>query len=239
MQIRGLSLGVCLGIVCLTAAHAQQYTISTVTGNGIAGYLGDGGTPVGAELNSPNSVAFDSKGNLYIADSQNHRIRMISGGTITTIAGNGTVGYLGDGAAATAAELNNPSGLAFDSSGNLYIADTNNHVIRKITGTTITTIAGTQGLGPGYGGDGGLANVATLNYPTALLFDPAGNLYISDNGNNLIRKVDTTGVITSYLGAGATQGKLHNPNGTAFDSSGEFYVGNANESRIGKWVAPN
>src|ERR1035438_3424600 len=137
MKIRGLSLGVCLGFVCLTAAHAQQYTINTLAGNGTVGYVGDSGAPLSAEFSSPNAVAFDSKGNLYIADSQNHRVRMISGGTVTTIAGNGTAGYLGDGAAATAAELNNPSGLAFDSAGNLYISDTNNHVTLNITGTTI------------------------------------------------------------------------------------------------------
>ena len=124
MKIRGLSFVVCLGLLCLSAAHGQQYTIQTLAGNGFAGYVGDGGDPAASQLSSPNAVALDSKGNIYIADTGNHRIRMISGGTITTIAGNGTAGYSGDGAAATAAELNSPSGLAFDSSGNLYIADT-------------------------------------------------------------------------------------------------------------------
>jgi uncharacterized protein (TIGR03437 family) len=240
MQIRGLFLEVCLGFVCLTGAYAQQYTINTVAGNGTAGYTGDSGAPLAAQLNSPNAIAFDSKGNLYIADSQNHRVRMVSGGTITTIAGNGTAGYLGDVAAATAAELNNPSGLAFDSAGNLYISDTNNHVIRKITGTTISTFAGTQGLGPGYGGDGGLANVSTLNFPTGLLFDSAGDLFIADNGNNLIRRIDaSTSIITSYLGAGATQGKLDHPNAMALDASGAMYIADSNHNRIGKWAAPN
>ena len=154
MKIRGLSFVACLGLLCLSAAHGQQYTIQTLAGAGFAGYVGDGGDPAASQLSSPNAVALDSKGNIYIADTGNQRIRMISGGTITTIAGNGTAGYLGDGAAATAAELFSPSGLAFDASGNLYIADTKNNVIRKITNGTISTVAGDNTQPPGYGGDG-------------------------------------------------------------------------------------
>jgi uncharacterized protein (TIGR03437 family) len=232
---------VCLGLVWLSAAHTQQYTINTVTGNGIAGFLGDSGAAGAAELSSPSGIAFDSKGNLYIADSQNHRVRMISGGIITTIAGNGTPAYLGDGLAATAAELSNPSALAFDSAGNLYISDTGNNVIRKIAGTTIGTFAGTQALGTGYGGDGGLANVAQLSSPTALAFDSAGNLYISDTGNNLIRKVDLTSlIITSYAGAvGVTAGELDHSIGLCFDASGALYIADSNQSRIVKWIPPS
>src|SRR5260370_10895224 len=145
MKIRGLSFAVCLGLLCLSAAHGQQYTIQTLAGAGFAGYVGDGGDPGAAQLSSPNAVVLDSNGNIYIADTGNQRIRMISGGTITTIAGNRTAGYLGDTAAATRAELNSPSGLAFDASGKLYIADTKNKVIRKITNGNITTAAGTNG----------------------------------------------------------------------------------------------
>ena len=148
MKIWGRSLVVCLGLVCLSAAHGQQYTIQTLAGNGSAGFAGDNGDPAASQLNSPGAVALDSKGDLYIADTGNHRIRKISGGAITTIAGTGTLGYSGDGAAATAATLNAPSGLAFDSKDNLYIADTGNNVIRKITGANITTVAGNLGAGP-------------------------------------------------------------------------------------------
>src|SRR5450759_3898071 len=171
MKIWGRSLVVCL--LCLSsgvsAVRGPQYTIQTLAGNGTAGYVD--GDLAAAQLNSPGAVALDSKGNLYIADTGNQRIRMISGSTITTIAGTGTVGFSGDNAAATSATLNSPSGLGFDSAGNLYIADTGNNVIRKITGTTITTIAGSPGQGGGYGGDLGPATSANLNGPTAIAFD--------------------------------------------------------------------
>jgi len=238
MKIRGLFLvPVCLGALTC-AAWGQQYTITTIAGNGSAGYGGDSGDPTVAQLNSPTGLALDSKGNLYIADSANHRIRMISGGTITTVAGNGTAGFAGDKAAATSANLNTPSGVALDSSGNLYIADSVNNVIRKVTGGTITTIAGDPTQGAGYAGDTGLANVAVLNNPTGVIVDSAGNYYIADNGNSLIRKVDTGGVITSYLGAGATQGRLNHPNAFAFGAGSALYISDSNNNRIAKYIAP-
>jgi uncharacterized protein (TIGR03437 family) len=240
MKIRGRSLVVCLGLLCLSAARGQQYTIQTLAGNGSAAYAGDNGAPAAAQFTSPGAVALDSKGNLYIADTGNHCIRMISGSTITNIAGTGgTAGYSGDKAAATAATLNSPSGLAFDSSGNLYIADTGNNVIRKITSGTITTVVGIQGQGGGYGGDSGPATSANLNGPTAVALDSVGNLYIADNGNSLIRKVDIkTGIITSYLGSGATDKRLDHPNGLWFDASGALYIADSNNQRVAKYVAP-
>ena len=240
MKIRGLSFAVCLGLLCLSAAHGQQYTIQTLSGAGFAGYIGDGGDPAAAQLSSPNAVALDSKGNIYIADTGNQRVRMISGGTINTIAGNGTAGYLGDGAAATAAELNSPSGLAFDASGNLYIADTKNNVIRKVTNGNISTVAGDNTQPPGYGGDGGLANVAILSGPTAIAFDSAGNMYIADNGNSLIRKVDTNNIITTYVGGtggtNGTSGRLNAPNGIWFDASGALYIADSGNQRVAKFA---
>jgi uncharacterized protein (TIGR03437 family) len=240
MKIRGRSLVVCLGLLCLSAARGQQYTIQTLAGNGTAGFAVDSGDPAAAQLSSPGAVALDSKGNLYIADTGNQRIRMISGSTITTIAGTGTVGYSPDGTTATAATLNSPSGLAFDSKGNLYIADTGNNVIRKIAGGTITTVAGIQGQGGGYGGDLGPATSANLNGPTAIAFDSGGNLYIADNGSSLIRKVDTATVpiITSYLGSGATDKRLNSPNGLWFDAGGALYIADSGNQRVAKYVAP-
>jgi uncharacterized protein (TIGR03437 family) len=230
---------VCLSLLCLSAAHGQQYTIQTLAGNGSAAFTGDNGAAGLAQLNSPGAVVLDSKGNLYIADTGNHCIRMISGGTITTIAGTGgTIGYSGDKAAATAALLNAPSGLAFDSAGNLYIADTGNNVIRKITGTTITTVAGISGQGGGYGGDSGPATSANLYGPTSVALDSAGNLYIADNGNSLIRKVDAkTQIITSALGSLAT--RLDHPNGLGFDASGALYIADSNNQRVAKFVPPS
>jgi uncharacterized protein (TIGR03437 family) len=235
---------VCLGLLCFSAARGQQYTIQTLAGTGTAGFVGDGGAPLAAEFSSPGGVALDSAGNLYIADTVNHCIRKISGGNISTIAGTGgTAGYTGDGAAATAATLSRPGGLAFDSSGNLYIADTGNNVIRKISGTTITTVAGDQLEGSYYGGDGGPATSANLWAPTAIAFDKAGNYYIADNGNNLIRKVDTTGIITTYVGSSGgtsgTAGKLLSPNGLWFDPSGAVYIADSGNNRLAKYVPPS
>ena len=246
MKIRGCSLVVCLGLLCFSAARGQQYTIQTLAGTGTAGFVGDGGAPSAAEFSSPGAVVLDSKGSLYIADTVNHCIRMISanGATITTIAGTGgTAGYTGDKAAATAATLSSPGGLAFDSSGNLYIADTGNNVIRKISGGTITTVVGVQGQGPAYGGDLGPATSANLNTPTAIAFDSAGNYYIADNGNNLIRKVDTSGIITTYVGASGgslgTAGKLSAPNGLLLDASGAIYIADSGHNRLARYVPPS
>jgi uncharacterized protein (TIGR03437 family) len=237
MKNWGLSLVVCLGALGCTAL-AQQYTVTTIAGNGTAGFAGDGGDPTQAQLSAPTSIALDSKGNLYIADSANQRIRMISGSTITTVAGNGTVGYAGDNAAATSANLSTPSGVALDSSGNLYIADSVNNVIRKVSNGTITTFAGIQSQTGSYGGDGGLATNSFLNNPTAVICDAQGNLYIADNGNSLIRKVDTSGNINSYLGANSTQGRLNHPNGFAFGLSSALFISDSNNNRIAKYIAP-
>jgi uncharacterized protein (TIGR03437 family) len=244
MKIRGCSVVVCLSLLCLSAAWGQQYTIQTLAGIGTAGFAGDTGAPLLAQFSSPGAVALDASGNLYIADTVNHCIRKISGNTITTIAGTGgTAGYSGDLAAATAALLSSPSGLAFDSSGNLYIADTGNNVIRKITGTTISTVAGIAGQGGGYGGDLGPATSANLNQPTEIAFDSTGNYYIADNVSNLIRRVDTSLNITTYVGGtggtNGTAGRLNAPNGLWLDASGALYIVDSNNARVAKYVAPS
>ena len=168
------------------------YNINTIAGTGTAGSTGDGGLATAAQLNLSSIVEVDSSGNVYIADTSNHKIRKISASTgfISTIAGTGTAGITGDGGLATSAALNSPRGLTFDSLGNVYIADTGNHKIRKISASTgfISTIAGT-GTG-GSTGDGGLAISSQLRNPTGLAVDSFRNIYISDSNNSKIRKLD-------------------------------------------------
>ena len=208
--------------------------ITTVAGDGTAGYGGDGAAATAAQLNFPRGVAPDGSGNLYIVDGGNHCIRKVDpDGDITTVAGDGTAGYGGDGAAATAAQLDFPAGMALDGSGNLYIADWNNHRIRKVDPDgDITTVAGDGTAG--YGGDGAAATAAQLTNPADVALDGAGNLYIADRGNNRVRKVDVAGMITTVAGDG-TQGYsgdgaaaiaagLYFPVGVALDGAGNLYI---------------
>ena len=208
--------------------------ITTIAGNGTAGYLGDNGAASSAELNLPAGVALDSTGNLYIADTGNNVIRKVdTSGTITTVAGNNAEGYSGDSGLATNATLYAPSGVAVDSTGNLYIADTNNDRIRKVTTAgTITTVAGNGTAS--YSGDNGPATSATLNKPSAVVEDSAGNLDIVDTDNNAIRMVNTTGTISTIAGNGtagysgddgaATSARLNAPYGLNVDSAGNLYI---------------
>ncbi|HZC43351.1 MAG TPA: hypothetical protein VE195_04195, partial [Acidobacteriaceae bacterium] len=171
---------------------AATNIITTVAGNHKKGYTGDGGPATSAELNTPNGVAVDSVGNLYIADTSNNAVRMVSAasGIITTVAGNGTAGFSGDGGPATSAELHAPGDVSVDSAGDLYIADTNNGRIREVSAKSgiIMTVAGMGTAG--FGGDGFSATGAELNYPNAITLDAAGNLYIADSLNNRIRKIN-------------------------------------------------
>jgi uncharacterized protein (TIGR03437 family) len=249
----------CLYLPALSLAQTPPvYVISTVAGNGIQGYSGDGGAATSAEFNGPYDVKLDSSGNFYISDSGNFRVRKVSGGTISTIAGNGTQGYSGNGGPATSAELNSPAGLAFNSSGNLYIADFGNYVVWKIAGGTITVVAGNNGDGAGFAGDLGPATGAQLSNPSGVVLDAAGNLYISDPGNNDVREVcsntcpawsGTSGEINTYAGnfnAGpgysgdggqATLAQLQNPNGLAVDSAGNLYIADSDNQVIRKVTA--
>jgi hypothetical protein len=174
---------------------------SGLTGHGNGGFSGDGGPASEAQLNYPTHVAMDGAGNLYIADSENHRIRQViaATGIITTVAGsgltgNGNGGFSGDGGPATDAQLNYPSGVAVDGQGNLFIADNSNHRIRKVIAATgvITTVAG-SGIA-GYSGDNGPASDAQLNMPSDVAFDGVGNLYIGDQDNHCIRRVEGSGI---------------------------------------------
>ncbi len=173
--------------------YALSGTIATVVGNGTAGYTGDGGYALQAELHSPHSVAIDPAGRLYIADTGNNVIRAVDPVTdsITTVAGNGTAGFAGDGAAAVNAELNAPAAVAADAAGNLYIADTGNARVRKLYSQsgTLVTLAGSALIGDE--GDGGPANAAALTAPAGVAVDSLGQVLISDPGNDTVRRVST------------------------------------------------
>jgi len=214
--------------------------VSTIAGNGTTGYSGDGGPATAAPLDGPTGLAVDSSGALYIADYQDSRIRKVSGGTITTVAGNGKCGYSGDGGPAIGAEVCWPSGLAVDSSGNLYIADSS-YVVRKISAAgTITTFAGNGTSG--YSGDGGPATAAQLGTPDGVAVDGSGNVYIADNPNNCIRKVDSNGIITTFAGTGvagfagdngpAAAARLSGPAGLALDLAGNLYIADSANVRV-------
>ncbi len=228
--------------VTLTASLSPGSIISTIAGNGTAGYSGDGGPAASAELNSPSGVAVDFSGNIYIADYKNNRIRRVdASGVISTVAGKGTAGYSGDGGPASSAELSTPSGVAVDTSGNIYIADSSNNCIRKVDASgVISTVAG-KGTG-GYSGDGGPASSAELSSPFGVAVDASGNIYIADDKNNRIRKVDASGVISTVAGNGtggysgdggpATSAELNSPSGLAVDSSGNIYIADTTNYRV-------
>jgi sugar lactone lactonase YvrE len=216
--------------------------ITTVAGNGTQGYSGDGGTATNARLNGPLGLTVTASGDLYIADTGNSVVRKVSGGVITTVAGNGKQGYSGDGGAATKAELKFPAGVAVDSSGNLYIADTGNWAIRKVSARTITTYVRNVCCFPTGG----------LNSPAGMALDNSGNLYFADSANQRIREVSPKGTIATVAGGlvnsssgfsargyngdniPATTALLNYPVSVAVDSSGNLYIADALNQRIRK-----
>ena len=219
--------------------------ISTIAGTGTQGFSGDNGPATSATLDSPQGLALDTLNNLYIADTHNHRIRKLNltTGTITTITGTGIPGFSGDNALATAAQLNLPTALALDASSNLYIADTGNHRIRKITATNgmINTIAGTGTQG--FSGDNAGATSAATDSPTGLALDTQNNLYLADTHNHRIRRIDAnTGIITTIAGTGtagfsgdttaSTIATLTLPHGITIDGAGNLYLADTQNHRI-------
>jgi hypothetical protein len=229
--------------------------LSTIAGTGAQTYSGDGGLATAAALNAPGPVAVDTAGNVYFIDQGNaFRIRKITAATgiITTIAGNGTLGYTGDGGPATAAEFWEPLGIAVDTAGNVYIGDTGNNRIRKITASTgiVTTIAGSGysgGITGGFSGDGGLATSAALNGPAGIALDAAGNIFVVD-GQSRVRKITaSTGIITTVAGNGtfgysgdggpATAAAFNQPYYLALDAAGNIYVADSRNSCIRKITA--
>ena len=217
--------------------------ITTVAGNGVTGFSGDGGSGTSARLTWPSGVSVDGGGNLFIADSVNHRIRRLAAGSgvITTVAGNGVGGFSGDGGPATSASLYYPHGVVADGGGNLYIADAN-HRIRLVTVGTgvITTVAG-KGVA-GFSGDGGPATSASL-MPRGLDVDAGGNLLIADTLNHRVRRLTAgTGVITTVAGIGvagfsgdggpSTSASLAEPSGVAVDEGGNLLIADRSNNRI-------
>jgi trimeric autotransporter adhesin len=215
--------------------------ISTVAGNGKTTYGGDGGNAKLAQLN-PIALAVDALGNMYIGDSGNHRVRLVtkSSGIITTVAGDGSFGYSGDEGLATLAKLSFPDGIAIGALGAIYIADSSNHCIRMVNSAgIISTIAG-DGV-RGYSGDDGLATSAKLAIPHGVAIDASGNIFIADTGNNRIRLVKSSGIITTVAGDGTTDyipggfalaSGLNGPYHVALDTSGIAFVSFVSDSRI-------
>jgi sugar lactone lactonase YvrE/predicted esterase len=201
------------------------------------GFSGDGGPGVGAQLSFPTGLAIDRTGRLFIADSENHRVRMVDlDGTISTAAGTGAPGYLGDNGPAREAGLNEPWGLACDANGNLFVADASNHRVRKVAPDgTITTVAGTGTAG--FSGDEGPATAAQISHPLGLAVDSAGNLFIVDQRNYRVRRVAADGTITTVFGGsegGATASLRDYPSGVAVDRSGSLLITDPFHHRIWK-----
>ena len=222
--------------------------ITTLAGTGTAGSSGDGGAATSAQLYHPSGVSVSASGNMYIADYDNNKIRMVtSAGIITTFVGTGTFGSSGDGGAATSAQLYHPSGVSVSASGVVYIADTYNHKIRTVTTAgIITSFTGTGTLGST--GDGGAATSAQLYYPFGVSVDISGNVYIADTYNNKTRMVTSTGIITTFAGTGTPQGsggdggaatsaQLYHPVGVSVGISGIVYIADYFNNKI-RVVAP-
>jgi uncharacterized protein (TIGR03437 family) len=232
----------------LAVTFTPPAALTTFAGNGMSAFGGEGAAVGAARLFKPETVTFDPAGNLYIADTGNHRVRRVGrDGVITTFAGSGQLGAGGDGGPATAAEMNEPHAVAIDAAGNVYIADTNNHRVRRVTPAgVISTLAGT-GAG-GFGGDGGPASAAWLNTPIGLAVDAANSLLIADAGNHRVRRVNlSSGVITTVAGGGygfsgddgqAVNARLNFPTSVAVDGAGNLYISDTSNNRVRK-VTPD
>jgi uncharacterized protein (TIGR03437 family) len=217
--------------------------LTTIAGTGVPSFSGDAGPAVNAQLNGAMGVAADAGGNVYIADTANHRLRKVANGTISTIAGNGSPGFAGESVAPAEAQLNAPGGVAVDGAGRVYIADTGNSRVRRIDpGGNIFTFAGNGNAS--YFGDGGPARAGSVNQPQGVATDAAGNVYIADTLDNVVRKVGQDGTITTIAGFGtpgfsgdggpAVRAALNHPRAVAVDTTGVVYVADTGNNRVRK-----
>jgi len=241
MRLEIWAIAIALAQCGLNAAPGAVYQLTTVAGSDM---VGDGGAAVAAQLDQPEGLVVDSAGNLYIADAANDRVRKVSpAGIITTIAGTGHPGFSGDNGPAGSAQLNQPYGVALDTSGNLYIADFGNQRVRRIGADgTITTVAGNGQTGSN--GDGGPATSAQMLSPRNLAIDMAGNIYVSEFVGHSVRRIATDGTITTFAGTGvagfsgdggpAVDAQLAFPAGLALDPSGSLYIVDSGNSAIRK-----
>jgi sugar lactone lactonase YvrE len=219
-----------------TALSSVVTAVTTLAGSGIAGYAD--GTGLSAQFNNPQGIAVDASGKIYLADSYNNRIRTVTAaGVASTFAGNGTLGYAEG--SALSAEFYGPNGMAVDASGNVYVADFGNNVIRKITaGGVVSTFAGNGTAGF----VNGTSTSSEFNNPAGIAVDASGNIYVADYGNNSIRKITSAGVVTTlagfktggYINATGTAAAFDNPTGVAVDATGNVYVADKGNAAIRK-----
>ena len=244
---RIVSTGVAGNAARSVQVHVSSGGISTYAGNGVGTYAGDGGPATSGSIKNPEGITVATNGDVYICDSDNHTIRKVTAATgiITTVAGNGSPGFSGDGGPATAAKLKFPEDVAVAGNGDIYIADSGNHVIRKVTAATgaITTVAGNGS--PGYTGDGVPATATSLKSPRGIQVAANGDLYIGDRSNSRIRKViAATGLITTYAGTGvagysgdggaAILARINVPQGLHLTGTGDLYIADAGNNVLRK-----
>ena len=236
-------------IVAFLSGKIHAQIISTIVGTGTAGYSGDWGAPNLAEINYPGFLSFGGYGfgSLYVSDRLNYRVRVVklgAGGIIYTMAGDGTAGFSGDGGPATTAQITIPGGVCIDHHSNTFFADYDNHCIRKVDMLgIITTYGGIPGVA-GYSGDGGLATAAEFDHPNYVVVDSVGNLFIADQYNHRIRKIDTAHIITTVAGTGtsgstgdggsATAAEISYPNYVRMDKIGNLYITDNGHHKIRK-----
>ncbi|MCU1458623.1 MAG: S-layer protein, partial [Actinomycetia bacterium] len=240
-------VGGTLAVGAAGAGAASTGVITTIAGNGTLGNSGNGAAATSAMIDQPNGVVYDKAGNLYISDANSNVVRKVSpSGTISPFAGTGTAGNLGDGAAATSAQLANPHGLAVDSAGNVYIADTNNNRVREVLASNgnIVTFAGAVAGIAGNTGDGALAALATLNHPQGVTVDGTGRVLIADTTNNRVRRVGTDLMINNFAGSAAgtagsggdggaaTSAGLSGPVGVALDANQNVVITDSGNNTV-------